>query len=375
MTFFCTLIRKALLLVILPLFLLSVLLLLNQKPGVTAPAAEAVRARAVQGMLPGGAYAQIWLGLEPEFADAQITVLAEWDRLFPADHGLNFFIFDEQQLRRLGEENSSFSSLALAAGSANFALATPDNTLGAGFRATGWAAYAIVILNESTQTATFTLRISNGFVTDVTNQVTVLDPPLQPAPTPSNTNVEAMTPTPLLTTVPFSFPAPVTATATLSVPATNAPVATPTILPTPPIHPAARTSLGHNKGELIIQGTLATPTQQQLIRLKPHKVNGQLLFRLAVAGEPTAAGATALNFWVFDEAGLSQYLTGVDPVTLALSTGKAVFRSASHERVAGFRATDTAPYTVVIYRKNGTLPMSYTLRIEGAELLENVYLP
>ena len=60
-------------------------------------------------------YAQKFTG------NQRITILAEWDRLFPANNGLNFFIFDEQQLRRLGEGNSSFSALALAAGSANFA--------------------------------------------------------------------------------------------------------------------------------------------------------------------------------------------------------------------------------------------------------------
>lgn len=152
---------------------------------------------------------------------------------------------------------------------------------------------------------------------------------------------------------------------------------TPTKSPLPPLRPEARTSLGRNKGELTIQGTLTTANAQQLIRLQPHKANGQLLLRLAVdeAATATPTDATDLNFWVFDEAGFRQYLTDADPATLALTSGKAVFRSASDERVAGFRAVDTAPHTVVIYSSQATLPISYTLRIEGARVLENYYLP
>lgn len=369
---------KLTILVILPLFLLSTLLILNHKASYAAPTAQ-TRARTVQGNLSGGAYTQIWLGLEPEFADAQITVLVEWDRLFPADNGLNFFIFDEQQLRRLGEENNTFSALALAAGSANFALSTPDNVLGAGFRATGWAAYALVVLNQSAQAAAFTLRVTNGFVTDTTNQVAVLDPPLQPAPTaintPFSTVTNAMTPTPVVTPSPvISQTAIITNTVSLS--ATYTPPATPTKSPRPTLQPVARSSLGRNKREVSVSGTLTTPSQQQLVRLKPHKANGQLLLRLAANNEATAStAADGLNFWVFDEVGFAQYLTNGEPSELALSTGKTVFRSASQERVAGLQTGDTAPYTVVIYSRDATLPISYTLRIEGAELLENIYLP
>lgn len=369
---------KIIILFVLLLFLLSTLLTLTPKGSNAAPAAQ-VRARTVQGNLPGGAYAQVWLGLEPEFVDAQITVLVEWDRLFPADNGLNFFIFDEQQLRRLSEENSSFSALALAAGSANFALSTPDNVLGAGFRATGWATYALVVLNESTQDAAFTMHVTNGFVTDTSNQVAVLDPPLQPAPTAVNTVVStvttAMTPTPLATATPvISQTTMLTSTVPLS--ATYTPPATPTRSPRSTLQPAARSSLGRNKREVSVSGTLTTPSQQQLVRLKPHKANGQLLLRLAVNNEATAStAADSLNFWVFDEVGFAQYLTNGEPSELALSTGKTVFRSASQERVAGLQTVDTTPYTVVIYSRDATLPISYTLRIEGAELLENVYLP
>ncbi|MCE7982056.1 MAG: hypothetical protein DYG89_12745 [Caldilinea sp. CFX5] len=379
MTALRTLIYKAMLIVILPLFLFSTLLLLHQKRGMAAPRAEPVRTRAVQGLLPGDAYAQIWLGLEPEFADAQITVLVEWDRLLPANHGLNFFIFDEQQLRRLGEEDGSFSALALAAGSANFALSTPDNVVGAGFRATGWATYALVLLNESPQAATFTLRVTNGFVTDGAHQVTVLDPPPQSAPV--NTAAVVLTPTPLVTTAAFTETTMVDTINTLTVTTLPTPPPTPVMTPiqspTPAIRPAARTSLGRNKRELTIKGTLATPHAQQLIRLKPHKVNAQLLLRLAPADVATMApaDATGLNFWVFDEVGFRQYLTGAEPDTLALTTGKAVFRSMSNERVAGFRAVDTAPYTVVIYSTQATFPISYTLRIEGAQVVETFYLP
>lgn len=384
--------RKCFMALVFPCFLVVTLLTLV---GITSHAvvgAEPVQARVVHGILRGGQSAQIWLGLTPEFADAQIKVIAEWDRPFPAANGLNFFIFDEQQLRRLDDGRTSFSALALAAGSPRFELTTPDYAIGAGFNATGWASYALVLVNESAADAAFTLRVTNAFVIDTAAQVTALDEAALPSPLPILTST-VPPPTAFLTTpgfittttvftvgsaLPPTVPAPITAVATTTVTAiaTATPVYTSTASPPVTLAPLARTGLGQNKRLISVSGALATLTTQQILRLQPTKAQGQILLRLAADEQGSASPQTTdtLNFWVFDEAGFSQYLTGATPTTVAMSAGKPVFRSPTNERAAGFRTTTIQPYTVVIYSAT-TLPVTYTFRVEGAQILENFYLP
>lgn len=381
--------RKGFLALVFPGFLVVTLLTLVGVTSHGVVGAQPVQARVVHGVLRGGQSTQIWLSLTPEFADAQIKVIAEWDRLFPAANGLNFFIFDEQQLRRLDDGRTSFSALALAAGSPRFELATPDYAIGAGFNATGWASYALVLVNESTADATFTLRVTNAFVIDTAAQVTVLDAAAPPSPLPTITST-VPPPTAFLTTpgfittttfftlaspLPPTASAPATAVVTLTVAAvaTATPVYTSTALP---LAPLARTGLGQNKRLISVRGALTTLTTQQILRLQPTKAQGQILLRLVAdeQGGATPQTTDTLNFWVFDEAGFSQYLTGATPNTVAMSAGKPVFRSLMNERAAGFRSTTMQPYTVVIYSA-ATLPVTYTFRVEGAQILENFYVP
>ena len=384
--------RKCFMALVFPCLLVFILLTLV---GVTSHAvmgAQPVQARVVHGVLRGGQLAQIWLGLTPEFADAQIKVIAEWDRPFPAANGLNFFIFDEQQLRRLDDGRTSFSALALAAGSPRFELTTPDYAIGAGFNATGWASYALVLVNESAADATFTLRVTNAFVIDTAAQVTALDEAVVPSPLPAITST-VPPPTAFLTTpgfittttfftlgspLPPTAPMPITAVVTITVDAvaTATPAYTSTAAPPATLAPVARTGLSQNKRLISVSGALATLTTQQILRLQPTKAQGQILLRLVAdeQGRATLQTTDALNFWVFDEAGFSQYLTGATPTTVAMSAGKPVFRSPTNERAAGFRSTTMQPYTVVIYSTT-TLPVTYTFRVEGAQILENFYLP
>lgn len=378
-----------------PLLLAFCLLAFVRTPSSQAAVhAQSSQARTVQGVLRGGQAAQIWLGLLPEFADAQITVIAEWDRALPAANGLNFFIFDEQQLRRLDDGRTSFSAIALAAGSPRFELTTPDNAIGAGFNATGWASYALVLVNESATDATFTLRVTNAFLVDTGAQVTPLEGLAAPPPPP--TLASTVQPTALLTTPGFIttttfFSLEVSPVPTASVLTTTLvttaplPLATATATPLPvvmtttqtvTVAPQARSGLGQNKRMTRMNGALAAPSTQQVLRLKPTKAKGQLLLRLVTDAQTplTPDMVDGINFWVFDETGFSQYLTGAVPSSVALSAGKPIFRSASNERAAGFRAASVEPYTVVIY-STLTQPVSYTFSVEGAQVVENFYIP
>ncbi|HMN29067.1 MAG TPA: hypothetical protein PKE45_13025, partial [Caldilineaceae bacterium] len=62
-----------------------------------------VRAQNVQGTLPGGQFAKFWLGLGPTFANANVTVIAEWDRPDPGSSGVGFYILDASGIARTGE--------------------------------------------------------------------------------------------------------------------------------------------------------------------------------------------------------------------------------------------------------------------------------
>lgn len=367
------------------LFVLSLLTFVGTPSSRAVVDAQPIQARSVQGLLRGGQSAQIWLGLTPELADAQIKVITEWDRDFPAANGLNFFIFDEQQLRRLGEGHTSFSAIALAAGNPHFELTTPDNATGAGFKATGWASYALVLINESAVDATFTLRVTNAFLVDTADQVTSLAdaaPPLFPITSTVASTTFLTTPGFITTTSFFTlWPLPVptaTAMATPLVTAVTTPTVIATVTPLPVITvplntkvPQARSGLHQNKRLTRVNGALVAPSTQQVLRLKPMRAKVQILLRLVADDQATI---DALNFWVFDETGFRQYLTGMAPSRVAVSAGKPVFRSATNERAAGFRAARVEPYTVVIYSASTQL-VSYTFSVEGAQVLENFYVP
>ena len=150
-----------------------------------APVSQTTRAKEVRGTLPGGKFAQIWLGLEPETSGAQVTVIAEWDRNNPAASGINFFILDDQGVRRVGED--PLSAIALGAGNPNFDVNAPDNQVGASFNAIGLAKYTIVVSNESSQDASFTLRVTNGFILDDSNQVVNPNAPITTTTTTTTT--------------------------------------------------------------------------------------------------------------------------------------------------------------------------------------------
>ena len=137
---------------------------------VGAPLAQELRSQEVTGVLPGGQFAKIWLGLEPGVAGTNITVTSEWDRVNPEQNGLGFYILDEGGLARVLNGSEDVRDANLAAGS-RLSPEAPDNQLGAQFRATG-SYYTIVAYNDSNADANFTLRVDNGMITDDSGQVT-----------------------------------------------------------------------------------------------------------------------------------------------------------------------------------------------------------
>lgn len=337
-------------------------------PGVT-------RAQEVQGNLPGGQFAKIWLGLEPATSGAQIEIISEWDTPNPADKGINFFILDENGLRNIGDGN--LSGIALGAGSANYVLNGPENVLGASFNAVGLADYTVVVANDSNQDANFTLRVNNGFILDDSNQVT--DPNATPAPaeTTDEEGDDAADETATddaTTDEATTDEAAVTATATPA--ATTAITATDTTTDTGATEtvaeeaPAATVSTGGVVRTTSLSGSLPEQNDQHFLGLEPNGRDVQVTLRLTIEPQDNSELARRLNFWVLDPAGFNQYLGGSDPSDVAIAAGNRVFRGQDNERVASFQVAGSGSYTVIVYN-NATVPGTYELTIENGLLIDD----
>lgn len=335
--------------------------------GKAAPVAQSLRAREVRGTLPGGKFAQIWLGLAPETSGAQVTVVSEWDRSNPLANGLNFYILDDQGVRRVGEE--TLSTIALGAGNPDFTVNSPDNQLGASFNAIGLAQYTIVVSNESSQDASFTLRVTNGFILDESNQVVDPSAPITTTTTTTATNTVA-------TPAPTAVVATTTSTTTTAAPAVTTSVAatttttttTTTAVATPSATTAATTSSVVRA--LTLSGELPNQNDQHFLGLEPEGTDAQVTLRLTFDPQDNTELARRLNFWVLTPNGLQQMLEGADASDVAIAAGNRVFRAESNERVASFQADGPGSFTVIVYN-NATVPGSYTVSVDGGTLIDD----
>lgn len=325
-----------------------------------APVSQATRAKEVRGTIPGGKFAQIWLGLEPETSGAQVTVIAEWDRNNPASSGLNFFILDDQGVRRVGED--TLSTIALGAGNPNFDVNAPDNQVGASFNAIGLAKYTIVVSNESSQDASFTLRATNAFITDDSNQVVNPNAPVTTTTTTTTTAPVAATPTPAAATV--------TTTAATTATVAAAPTAAPTAATTTATTATGTVATPGVVRALSLSGELPSQNDQHFLGLQPDGNDVQVTLRLTFDPQDNSELARRLNFWVLNQEGLQQVINGAEPSDIAIAAGNRVFRGQNNERVASFRASGLGAYTVIVYN-NATVAGSYNLSIEGGILIDD----
>ena len=65
-----------------------------------APVAQVLEAEAVAGVLTGGQFAKIWLKIQPN-GNGDVVILSEWDRSFPENNGLGFYVLNANGLARV----------------------------------------------------------------------------------------------------------------------------------------------------------------------------------------------------------------------------------------------------------------------------------
>lgn len=120
----------------------------------------------------------------------------------------------------------------------------------------------------------------------------------------------------------------------------------------------------------------------QLLGMLPHQFDHH--FYTLEATEPGGAFAVtllvepasvvdekAVNFVVLDEAGMSKYLAGGDPIALKTAMGNPLLFDQLGNRLMALvpGSTDTK-YTVVVFN-NGKLPATYTLQVQGGVLVDD----
>lgn len=320
---------------------------------VAAPAAVMAQSTAssATGLLPGGQFSKVWLGLQAETPTAKTVVSVEFDRSDALANGLGFYILSEANLSAVSAGNS-LQDNNIGSGSSNFFENGATNILGADFEANGNAVFTLVVYNDSAGDANFKINVTNGFLTDGSNQVTF----------PGQATAEAAATTeaaPAATEV-ATEAAPVAAT---EVATTTAAVATATPAPA-----AVAVSTGPVEiRELEVEGELPEQYDQHFLGLEPSIRDGEINLLLTFDPQDSTELARRLNFWVLDAAGFKAFTEGDNPGDLAVAAGNR--GEFANERVASFKASGFGPYTVIVYN-NSRVPATYKLTVDGGILID-----
>lgn len=358
------------------LVLLSTLTAMATPVLMAAPVAQTLEAEAVAGVLTGGQFAKTWLKITPN-GNGNVVVLTEWDRTFPENNGLGFYILDQDGLARVLSGSQTLAQANLSAGSRP-SPSSPENQLGAVLQANG-GEYTIVLYNDSPTDANFTLTATNASIADDSGQVRDLNA----TPTAADGNDEAdaedgdATPEPVATASETPAPAATTATtetveATATPDATTAPAATTasTTATTSTTLPSNVKVTGNVVTSPEMKGELPTQNTQHYFDLTPNEINGDVTLTLAFDPQDSSELARRLNFWLLDQASFNAYADPTSDVVLseiALAAGSTAPGLLPNQRQAKFTASGFGPYVLIVYN-NSTVPGNYTITADGATL-------
>ncbi len=335
-------------------------------------AQEVMEAEEVAGTLTGGEFDKIWLKLTPTTRNESMTIVTEWDRLFPDANGVGFYVLDQDGLSSVLNGDVSVSEANLSAGS-KLAPNSPDNELGAVIQATG-GEYTVVLFNDSTTDASFELRVKNGVIQDDSDQVR----DLQAVPTavageeaPAAETTEAVaTPVPAATTATtatttVATPAPVATTA----PAAPAPAAS--VVSTATLPPGVTVD-GDTVSAEELRGFLGVQNEQHYFDVVPNERDANVTLLLAYQPQDSSELARRLNFWVLDEAAFTRYTSSSSAVLseIAVAAGSSSPELEDNQRQANFTVSGMGPYVVIVYN-NSTVPGDYTLSAQNATLVDD----
>jgi uncharacterized surface protein with fasciclin (FAS1) repeats len=355
--------------------LLSSLTVVSSPYIMAAPVAQTLQSDAVAGTLTGGQFAKIWLKITPN-GNGDVVVTSEWDRSFPENNGLGFYILSEDGLGRVLSGSQTLQAANLSAGSRPSPSAA-DNVLGAVLQAPG-GEYTIVMVNDSSADANFTLKVTNATITDDSGQVNDLNA----APTAAaedgdeaaegdTTDAAATeTPVPAATTATTATTTTTSTTTSTTTATTTAPAATAT--PTPTVQSNVSVT-GNVVRAPEMRGELATQNAQHYFDLEPSQRDGEVTLLLSFDPQDSSELARRLNFWVLDAASFQRYADASSDIVLseiAIAAGSSAPDLLPNQRQARFTASGLGPYVVIVYN-NSTVPGTYTLTATGGFLIDD----
>lgn len=337
-----------------------------------APVAQTLEAEEVAGLLPGGEFSKIWLKLKPTNAADVMTVTTDWDRNFPENNGVGFYILDQDGLASVLNGSERLAEANLSAGSRP-SPSSPDNQLGATVQGSG-GEYTIVLYNDSAGDANFTLGVKNGVISDDSNQVTDVNAAptaatgddAEDTPDTDDDDTDATgTPEPAATTA-------TTATTAATATATATPVATAAATTTPTVQSGVTATGGVVRAQEM-RGELNTQNAQHYYKLEPSERDADVTLTLAFEPQDSGELARRLNLWVVDQNGFKDYSDASKDVVLseiAIAAGSSAPGLPANQRQAKFKASGFGPYVVIVYN-NAPVPGSYDLVAQGATLIDD----
>lgn len=338
-----------------------------------APVAQELRTQEIKGTIPGGQSAEIWLGLETVTPNERITLISTWDRLDPAGNGLGFYVLtDQQRSEVLSGTNPAQSNLATGS---RLSPESPENEVGAEFQATS-DAFTLIVYNDSTSDANFTISATNAFITDGSGQVedamAMADEEEEMAgdeeTEAGEEAAEEEAPTP--TAAPEEEEEPAADEAE--------PVATPEAAAEADEEEAEPTPVAVTTPGVIqaqeLEGELPEQGDQHFLGLEPSVRDGRMDLVMAFDPRDNSQLATRIGFWVLGQDAFNRYLNPNEDVVLsqvavaAGSPGQPGLES--NEFSATVNASGFGPYTVVVYN-NSNVPATYSLRVDGGALIDD----
>jgi hypothetical protein len=298
----------------------------------------------MRGTLPKQ-YDKHYLGLEPTHPDSTVvlTLILESQDNQTLRGSVNFLVLTEDGLRRF-LAGADPRQLSIAGGNPLPFDSSGNKTQGV-FKASGRGSYTVIVYNDSTALADYTLLIQGGVLIDDAGQTWT---------------TQAATPTPQ-------------EQASQAQQTPEAPQQVESALADQPTPVAQVVQANLSPGVVNarrLTGALNRQFDKHYLTLEPAIRDGLVVLKLKFDPQDQEALIGKLNFWVLTEDGVRRMIQGEQPRDLNLATGSpAPFSAAKNELQAAFRATGLGAYTAVMFN-DSTIPATYVLTVEGGLLVD-----
>ncbi|MBP8291234.1 MAG: hypothetical protein KAX65_00585 [Caldilineaceae bacterium] len=328
-------------------------LLVSNVTGGTTTTAPTVNALRISGDLDPD-YRRQYLSLLPDVRDGTVNLNFVFDPLGDATRNLvNFYVLDEDGARRLlygvlPEE------IDIAAGSPKPFSPNPNERV-ASVNASGRNEYIVVPTSDAEVPVTYVMKVDGGVLIDRYGQ----------------TN-EAKAAEAEFRALAATTPQTVTATAAvdpLLAPAATGDGDTVTLLPGGSLIAAsAEGDVATNLQEKI-EGALSKPYEHAYWSVLPTIRDGYVVLTMEYIANNEQLGRDNINFWVVNEDGMRQIVSGARPEDVALAAGsEAQYGPDKGKLQAAFLAPERSQYAVIVYNNSGQAA-TYTIAASGARLL------